>query len=196
MNDWQQHRQHLENQITPSSHRRAEEQVVISGRRLRVEVTSGRQKIWSEQVATTGRTRCIYLGDGWLGSGAGRDRILRISAPQYSSWITRETPSTRAIRLTFVLSTVTEEVETGIAMWRSVKRFRKNGIKFLVRPSLTERFWSCLCVWAFCRLDNLERRWHGDHKTSGTGAFQANTHSLIHHSPLTLRLWKSVGECV
>lgn len=67
--------QHHENQIT-SSHRRAQEQVVISGR-FRVEVTSGRQKIWNEQVGA-GRVS----SQGWmLGSSEGRDRILGISAP-------------------------------------------------------------------------------------------------------------------
>lgn len=71
--------------------------MAISGR-FRVEVISGRQKIWSEQV-DAGR----YLG--MLGSNEGRDRILGISAPytHRGSHGKRETLKGEYIGVTFVL---------------------------------------------------------------------------------------------
>lgn len=88
-------KQHHENQITTSSHRRAQEQVVISGR-FGVEVTSGRQKIWSEQVGA-GRVAsrgCWVQAKGVTGSWeyphppyedlTGNEKLSRVYAEQRS----------------------------------------------------------------------------------------------------------------
>lgn len=66
-----------DNNVFPQTREHIYEQVVISGR-FGVEVTSGRQKIWNEQV---GRCRTMCRVSGMLGSSEGRDRILGISAP-------------------------------------------------------------------------------------------------------------------